>query len=254
MKWLCHFYYQPLKEDNSMKRSLHTRILALIMAIAIVLSTGVLNSAGWLLASGGDDTGETTETTSAASTQQSQGGTTVKTATVATTPDSATATDPSGTTTATDPSGTTDPSETTASTAPSETSEPQTSVKLTVVLRAVYSDGKASHTIAYEDLVFSGDETSKTFVAGIPAVEGYTFTVNMTLRADGKYEKVLSRPDADRTETIDVYYTAAEPDPTGESTEATEPATEATDPAQEGTVTLTVNVYFTDQGGVLEPS
>ena len=37
-----------------MKHSLHTRILALVMAIAIVLSTGVLNSAGWLLASGGE--------------------------------------------------------------------------------------------------------------------------------------------------------------------------------------------------------
>ena len=57
-------------------------------------------------------------------------------------------------------------------------------MKLTVVLRAVYSDGKASHTIAYEDLVFSGDETEKTFVADIPAVEGsYTplCTVNFHL-------------------------------------------------------------------------
>ena len=50
-----------------MKHSLHTRILALVMAIAIVLSTGVLNSAGWLLASGGEQ-----EETSVVETTESQ--------------------------------------------------------------------------------------------------------------------------------------------------------------------------------------
>ena len=55
-----------------MKHSLHTRVLALIMAIAIVLSTGVLNSAGWLLASGGRGS-SVEETTETGSTQPSQG-------------------------------------------------------------------------------------------------------------------------------------------------------------------------------------
>ena len=239
-----------------MKHSLHTRVLALIMAIAIVLSTGVLNSAGWLLASGGRGS-SVEETTETGSTQPSQGSSTTETLTVEPTPQSGepTGSDPTqdsegtsdptqsseGTSDPTQTSeGTSDPTQTSEGTsdptqdsAPSESTEatePQTGVKLTVVLRAVYSDGKQSHTLASEELVFGSEETEKTFVADIPAVEGYTFETSMNKREDGKYETVLSRPDADATRTIDVNYTAVEP--------------QETEPQETADVTYTVSRYL----------
>ena len=208
-----------------MKHSLHTRVLALIMAIAIVLSTGVLNSAGWLLASGGQET-EGEETSGTVSTQPSQGGSATEILTVPSDPTEA----PSGASDPTEaPSGETTPTGESA-----DPADPQDSVKLTVTLWAAYSDGKESHAIgSAREVVFAEGEQTKTFTASIPEVEGYTFTTSMTMRDDGMYETTLSRPEADGIQTINVNYTAVEPEPE-------QPA--------EGEVTITVHVTrsFTD--------
>ena len=222
-----------------MKHSLHTRILALVMAIAIVLSTGVLNSAGWLLASGGEQ--EETSVVDATESQPQQGDVVVQPVTVPSSePDESTGA-PSESSSAPSEEAT-DPSESSSvpaeeSSEPTEATEPA-SVTLSVVLRAVYSDGKAGHTIgAAQELVFAEGEQTKTFVAEIPEVEGYTFATSMTARADGKYETVLSRPSQDAEHYITVTYTPVE-------------APEEV-PA-EGSVTLTVNVTFAYLNGEQE--
>ena len=226
-----------------MKHSLHTRVLALIMAIAIVLSTGVLNSAGWLLASNGKGNGNSKEATSATDpTQASQGGSTTETLTVESTDPTGESTDPTGESTdptgeSTDPTGeSTDPTgestdPTGESTDPTgettdptgESTEPQASVKLTVELRAVYADdSRESAVLERAELDFTGDETAKTYAVSIPDLEGYTFAITgaaMELNAEtGKYEASLSRPGEDSTLVITVTYTPVPEEPAGEET------------------------------------
>ena len=222
-----------------MKHSLHTRILALVMAIAIVLSTGVLNSAGWLLASGGEQ--EETSVVETTESQPQQGDIVVQPVTIPSSEPDESGSDPSESSSApagetSAPAGETSaPAEETSE--PTEVSEPA-SVTLRVVLRAVYSDGKAGHTIGEaQELVFAEGEQTKTFVAEIPEVEGYTFATSMTARDDGKYETVLSRPSQDAEHYITVTYTPVE-------------APEEV-PA-EGSVTLTVNVTFAYLNGEQE--
>ena len=233
-----------------MKHSLHTRILALVMAIAIVLSTGVLNSAGWLLASGGEQ--EETSVVEPTESQPQQGDVVVQPVTIPSSDPSEGSGNPTESsapsegsgdpTESSTPSESSTPAEETSaptqeSSEPTEASEPA-SVTLRVVLRAVYSDGKAGHTIGEaQELVFAEGEQTKTFVAEIPEVEGYTFATSMTARADGKYETVLSRPSQDAEHYITVTYTPVE-------------APEEV-PA-EGSVTLTVNVTFAYLNGEQE--
>ena len=215
-----------------MKHSLHTRILALVMAIAIVLSTGVLNSAGWLLASGGEQ--EETSVVEPTESQPQQGDIVVQPVTIPSSEPDESGSDPSESSSA--------PAEETSAPAgetsePTEVSEPA-SVTLRVVLRAVYSDGKAGHTIGEaQELVFAEGEQTKTFVAEIPNLEGYTFATSMTARADGKYETVLSRPSQDAEHYITVTYT---------------PVKAPEEVPAEGSVTLTVNVTFAYLNGEQE--
>ena len=198
-----------------MKHSLHTRILALVMAIAIVLSTGVLNSAGWLLASGGEQ--EETSVVETTESQPQQGDVVVQPVTIPSSDPSEGSGDPTESSAPSESSSapaesSSAPSESSSAPAeessePTEASEPA-SVTLRVVLRAVYSDGKAGHTIGEaQELVFAEGEQTKTFVAEIPNLEGYTFATSMTARADGKYETVLSRPSQDAEHYITVTYT-----------------------------------------------
>ena len=222
-----------------MKHSLHTRILALVMAIAIVLSTGVLNSAGWLLASGGEQ--EETSVVEPTESQPQQGDVVVQPVTIPSSEPDESGSDPSESSSApaeetSAPAGETSaPAEETSE--PTEVSEPA-SVTLRVVLRAVYSDGKAGHTIGEaQELVFAEGEQTKTFVAEIPEVEGYTFATSMTARADGKYETVLSRPSQDAEHYITVTYT---------------PVKAPEEAPAEGSVTLTVNVTFAYLNGEQE--
>lgn len=234
-----------------MKHSFWKRFLALVMAIAIVLSTGVLDSAGWLLANNGEDTTQepTGEPTIPPSDQQ--GGSSTETLDLTT--------DPTGEST-----GATDPSEGGETEDETTESTPVKEVTLTVVISAVFADeSQEGYVLATEYLTYAEGEASKTIAVSIPAVEGYTFAtdVAMTLNAEGKYETVLSRPAENGMLYITVTYSpiapegeeGEEPETPAEGEETTEPTEgeETTEGEEAAALTTTLVVISADMGGVL---
>ena len=213
-----------------MKQGFWKRFLALVMAIAIVLSTGVLDHAGWLLASDGEGTSqETTQPTTPPSGQQ--GGSTTETldmsgaTTETTAPTSPTTpTDPTGTTDPTDPTGATDPTAATDPTVvtdptgatdpsdPTDTTDPTAAqeVTLTVVLSAVYADeSKPSHVLANRALTFGEGVQVLSIEEIIPNVEGYTFAISgweMVKNEAGKWVASFARPAESGNVYIKVTY------------------------------------------------
>ena len=206
-----------------MKHSFWKRFLALVMAIAIVLSTGVLDSAGWLLANNGEDTTQepTGENTTPPSDQQ--GGSSTETLDLTTEP-------------TVESTGATDPSEGGETEDETTESTPVKEVTLTVVIQSVYADeSQEGVVLGTEYLTYAEGEASKTIAVVIPAVEGYTFAtdVAMTLNAEGKYEASLSRPAESGMLYITVTYSpivtegeeGTEPETPAEGEETTEPET-----------------------------
>ena len=234
-----------------MKHSFWKRFLALVMAIAIVLSTGVLDSAGWLLANNGEDTTQepTGENTTPPSDQQ--GGSSTETLDLTTEP-------------TVESTGATDPSEGGETEDETTESTPVKEVTLTVVIQSVYADeSQEGAVLGTEYLTYAEGEASKTIAVSIPAVEGYTFAVSgaaMTLNAEGKYEASLSRPAESGMLYITVTYSpivpegeeGTEPETPAEGEETTEPETPV-----EGEETVTgpvvnVTVVYAYIGGVKE--
>ena len=76
-----------------------------------------------------------------------------------------------------------------------------------------FAGAVAPFTIEPQELVFTGEETTKTFSVAIPTMEGYSFTISepaLQLAASGNYEMAVARPESDETRTITVTYTQLE--------------------------------------------